>query len=84
LLGIDFVTRTGALASRWRTLFRNVVAWLPLLVSPLLVVGLLAPVGIDTAVALVMSLLLGLALTSLLLPSRGLADRIAGTWPVPR
>ncbi len=84
LLGIVFVNRTGALSSRWRVAWRNLVAWLPVLVLPASVM-LLAPVlGLNGSLVAVIGLSAALALTSALLPKRGLADRLAGTWLVPR
>jgi len=34
--------------------------------------------------ALSLGVVVGLALLSIALPQRGLQDRLAGTWPVPR
>jgi len=84
LLGIVFVTRTGGLASRWRVTARNLLAWLPFLVLPLGVKLLMPMVGISVALLLLPALVAGLAVISVLLPRRGLADRLAGTWLVPR
>jgi hypothetical protein len=84
LLGIVFVNRTGALSSRLRVAWRNLLAWLPFLVLPA-GVKLLAPVlGMNGSTVAVIGLSAGLALASALLPKRGLADRLAGTWLVPR
>jgi hypothetical protein len=84
LLGIAFVNRTGALASRWRVTARNLVAWLPFLLVPLLARLLTPALGRDLGLVVTASFVAGLALISLLLPGRGLADRLAGTWLVPR
>ncbi len=84
VLGVVFVIRTGARASRWRVTARSVAAWLPFVVQPsgiALLSPALGPVGALFSVA---GLCAALALVSVLLPSRGLADRVVGTWPVPR
>jgi eukaryotic-like serine/threonine-protein kinase len=84
LLGINLVTRSGALASRWRVALRNMLAWLPFLTLPF-TVSLLAPaIGLTTSMLLLGGMCAILAIASALLPGRGLADRLAGTWPVPR
>jgi hypothetical protein len=75
VMSITFVTRTGALASRARIFFRNLLAWSPLILiaiprSPLVLAGGL--------------LLLAGILLSIINPQRGLPDRLAGTWMVPK
>ena len=84
LLGIVFVNRTGVIASRWRVAARNMVAWLPFLLQPVGVLLLAPQLGTLGALLLVSGLCTALALISVLLPKRGLADRVAGTWLVPR
>lgn len=84
LLGIVLVTRTGAPASRWRVMARNLVAWLPFLLSPAGTRLLIPPVGVTGALLVMTSLCAALALASVFLPTRGLADRLCGTWLVPR
>jgi len=84
LLGIVFVNRTGALSSRWRVAWRNLVAWLPFLVLPASIKLLAPALGLNGSMAAVIGLSAALALASALLPKRGLADRLAGTWLVPR
>lgn len=84
ITGVTFVRRDGGWASRLRVFWRAMVAWSPLLLGLVLVILLRKPAG-DLNAALLASLpICGLALISLLLPKRGLADRLAGTWPVPR
>jgi len=84
LLGIVFVNRSGALSSRWRVAWRNLAAWLPFLLL-LPGVRLLAPgMGVNGSIVAGVGLSAALALASALLPKRGLADRLAGTWLVPR
>jgi uncharacterized RDD family membrane protein YckC len=78
LLGIFFVDRDGLPASRWRITARNLVAWLPFLLIP-------AALSINELLPIIVGLVvICLTATSLLLPKRGLQDRLAGTWPVPR
>ena len=98
--GIAVVTRTGWEASRLRALGRGLVAWLPLMALLVLlfrssvVAGLQAGSGISdgwqrhpiaiVAIAALGVLFLGGGLWAALHPERGLQDRIAGTWLVPR
>jgi hypothetical protein len=84
LLGIAYVNRRGELASRGRVAARAVVAWLPFLLLPFAVRGLTPLLDSTGALILVLGTAAGLALSSVLLPIRGLADRLAGTWLVPR
>ena len=78
LLGIVFVSRKGLPASRWRVTARNLVAWLPFVLIP-------ATVKLHEILPLIAGLaVIVLTAISLLLPTRGLQDRLAGTWPVPR
>jgi uncharacterized RDD family membrane protein YckC len=84
IAGVAFVRKDGALASRLRVFWRALLAWCPLAVA--LFIAPFHPrwLGpIDPSVFSV-SLVLFMALLSLLLPERGLQDRLAGTWPVPR
>jgi hypothetical protein len=85
IANVTFARRDGARASRLRVFWRALVAW-----SPLVPACFLSAAGLATrtssmwgAVA-VCVVLCGLAIASLLLPKRGLPDRLAGTWPVPR
>jgi hypothetical protein len=81
LAGIALATRNGAMASRGRVLWRNVVAWLPILV--LLCVPFLT--GMRSLAVLGYLIAVGfLALVATLVPARSLSDRIAGTYPVAR
>jgi hypothetical protein len=81
---VTFVRKDGLRASRLRVFWRALVAWSPLLLG-LVLAGMLKVWFGSFAVALVASLFIcGLAILSLALPTRGLPDRLAGTWPVPR
>jgi hypothetical protein len=62
----------------------GLVAWSPLLLVSLLAGILKSPLGTFGAVLLASLLTGGLAILSVALPERGLPDRLAGTWPVPR
>jgi len=84
IAGVTFVRRDGARASRLRVFWRAVLAWCPLLLVWLLVMMLKMPLGTFGAVLLASLLASGLAILSAALPQRGLPDRLAGTWPVPR
>jgi hypothetical protein len=84
IAGVTFVRGDGARASRLRVFWRAIVTWSPLALAAILfgfiyhAIGALAA-GIGAAI-----FFSGLAAISLALPNRGLADRLAGTWPVPR
>ena len=91
LWGVGVVDRSGSEVSRRRALGRALIAW-----SPLVAVVVLASIGRrlfgppDESVAygILSFVLLGLFLAgvvaALLSPSRGVQDRLAGTWLVPR
>ena len=82
--GVTFVRRDGARASRLRVFWRGLVAWSPFLIAPFLFGFMkLAVSGLVAGVAGALFVCL-LAIISLTLPARGLPDRLAGTWPVPR
>ena len=82
--GVTFVRRDGARASRLRMFWRSLVAWSPLLAAPFVFGFLMRPWGGFAAGAVAAFLVCSLAMLSVALPKRGLADRLAGTWPVPR
>lgn len=99
-LGLTFVRRDGKPASRLRVLWRTMVAWCPLALIPLgiaLVMPALAKISPEpmmspeqgfvrvTSVGAVFGVVyLALVVWSALLPGRGIPDRLAGTWMVPR
>jgi hypothetical protein len=82
--GVTFVRRDGARASRLRVFWRGLVAWSPLLAAPVLFGLLVVPCGKPVAATVAALIVCGLTIISLALPQRGLPDRLAGTWPVPR
>lgn len=81
--GVTFVRRDGREASRFRLFWRALVIW-----GPLIGIGILGISAVDMHAygsPLVGAVtIIALAVWSLLLPVRGLPDRLAGTWPVPR
>jgi hypothetical protein len=79
-LGVDFVARDGAPASRWRLLARILLTWSPLLVD----LALTPVLGTVKAEAIMFALFALGVIWTLLDPQRGLPDRLAGTWAVPR
>jgi uncharacterized RDD family membrane protein YckC len=83
LANVTFVRWDGARASRLRVFWRALVAWSPLwLAVPVcLTLGRGHPV---LSRAFACSVVCGLAILSVALRGRGLPDRVAGTWPVPR
>jgi hypothetical protein len=81
--GVTFVRRDGATASRGRLFWRALVAWSPLLPAMTLS-SLSMALKSPRCAAFTLGAVFGLALLSIALPRRGLQDRLAGTWPVPR
>lgn len=82
--GVTFVNRRGQRASRWRLFWRVIVAWSPLGLGLAAFLGSMELLGILGAALLGWAAIGLITLASLLLPERGLPDRLAGTWPVPR
>jgi hypothetical protein len=84
IAGVAYTSKDGALASRLRLLWRSILTWSPLFL--VFIVSILAE-NIwhwDWEPWLALALLGLLAAWSVVLPVRGLQDRLAGTWPVPR
>ena len=90
LAGVTFTRRDGAPASRLRLLWRALLIWCPfgLLAVISAIQGASQALGRGPGPAwtpwLVAGLVCGLPALSLVLPARGLADRLSGAWPVPR
>jgi len=85
--GVTAVTRTGKRACRVRVAWRDLVAWLPMIAWFPLIGYLLATHGAPWAIGaivLFVALYAALAIVSVFLPGRGLADRLAGTRLVMR
>jgi uncharacterized RDD family membrane protein YckC len=81
---ISFVCKNGKPASRLRLLWRVFVTWSPILLAMFFVVFPKTWLSPKTAVVAAVSLLSVLTIVSIALPERGLQDRLAGVWPVPR
>jgi uncharacterized RDD family membrane protein YckC len=83
IANVTFVRRDGRRASRLRTFWRALVTWSPLILTIVFCVSL-AIRHPFLAQSIACGVVGGLAIISVILPNRGLADRLAGTWPVPR
>jgi hypothetical protein len=99
VFGVEVVTRVGAPASRLRTLWRGLLAWSPVIIASILLVpdpvprGAIAitrlpirdagEVGFVIGVCAAAIFVVG-AVWAVMHPERGLQDRIAGTYLVPR
>ncbi|KPK80620.1 MAG: hypothetical protein AMJ81_11725, partial [Phycisphaerae bacterium SM23_33] len=94
VLGVVAVKRDGSRAGRLRVLWRALVTWLPFLLGSVALVTRFMQAGpavfqdvsvvLRTAPGLALPLFAALAIVSALLPERGIQDRLAGTWLVPR
>jgi hypothetical protein len=83
IAGVTYVRKDGVRASRLRLFWRAMVVWGP--VFPVFVVAILAhTIHWVWQPWLALGILGLLAAASIALPVRGLQDRLAGTWPVPR
>jgi hypothetical protein len=83
IANVTFVRRDGAKASRLRLFWRALVAWSPFGLA-MVVFALWHRTNPVFGATLGFATISALALLSLALPRRGLPDRLAGTWPVPR
>ena len=83
LFGIAVQTMDGSRASRLRCLLRAVVAWSPLLLPYLAIVAGHESIGTELLWILFPLAVLG-AIYTIIRPERGIQDRIAGTYLVPR
>jgi eukaryotic-like serine/threonine-protein kinase len=88
LLGFEIVTADGRRAGRGRVLARAAIAWSPLLV-PLVFTGVVEAIGAHLPdmiplFAAGLGIQFAGAMVALARPARGLQDRLAGTWIVPR
>jgi len=93
LLGIATVTRAGGRASRPRLIGRTLLAWIPLMLGAAISLmawlswmpGLEASAPKITQLITILGLvLLGIVAATAWKPARSLADRLTGTWLVPR
>jgi uncharacterized RDD family membrane protein YckC len=83
LFGIAIQTEEGSKASRWRCLVRAFAAWSLLLLPWLVIVGGHESIG-NKLLLVLGPLTAGGAVYSIIRPERGIQDRIAGTYLVPR
>jgi len=81
---VTFARKDGLRASRLRVFWRALVSWSVIVLGLALVVALKGSVSLLTAMFWGALLVCGLTTLSVALPDRGLPDRLAGTWPVPR
>jgi hypothetical protein len=88
LLGFEVVTADGAVASRGRVLARTAIAWSPILVPVLAATTLggvaSSPFSLLGVLWIALAVLLAGAVLAIVSTTRGLQDRLAGTWLVPR
>jgi serine/threonine protein kinase len=84
IFGLEIVTARGQPARRFRVLARAVLIWSPLLLVPWVtpVLGRILPDLAATPWWLLA--MLGGAIAVAINPARGVQDRLAGTWVVPR
>ena len=89
--GVEVVTRIGAPASRVRTLWRGLLAWSPVIIAFVLLTP--NPILLRIRDAREVAFVIGVcaaaifvvgAVWAVMHPERGLQDRIAGTYLVPR
>jgi len=90
MIGLAVVTRDGNQISRGRSIARTLIAWAPILAWLVLVpnrtvmgFGPASPLPV-LAISLAFGAMIGGVVWTIAATSRGLHDRIAGTWVVPR
>lgn len=93
-LGLAVVTRNGEEIRRWRSVARVLIAWSSAIVwiawsvgsAPLFAPELDAPLGLTSlwGMAFAFVPLLAGTVWAITHPTRGIHDRLAGTWVVPR
>jgi uncharacterized RDD family membrane protein YckC len=84
IAGVAYTRKDGALPSRLRLLWRAILTWCPLFLAFSVSILERKIWHLDWEPLLALALLGLLAVWSVALPVRGLQDRLAGTWPVPR
>jgi len=82
--GVAIVGKDGKPATGTQTTRRSLFSWLPCLLSPAFTALLAVCMDIDAACLIIFGLMAGFAVLSAIIPDRGLPDRLAGTWLVPR
>jgi len=86
-IGLAVVTRDGKEISRWRSLARTLIAWVPMLVVLLPMPALISQgqgPAFVVSVGLAFLVMIAGVVWTITAADRGLHDRIAGTWVVPR
>lgn len=84
IMGLELVIADGRSASRMRVLARTAMTWSPVLVVPLLMRFVTwIPPDLDGQLWWMLSMVAG-AVVIAIWPARGVPDRLAGTWVVPR
>ena len=84
MMGLEFVTADGRPASRLRVLARTAITWSPVLLVPFVMPFVARiPPGLTGTPWWMLGMLTG-AVVIAMTPPRGVQDRIAGTWVVPR
>ena len=83
IAGVTFVRKDGQRASRLRLLWRAIVTGSPLFLAFFLSIAAISQ-QLNWGPWLTLGIPGLLAVFSVALPQRGLQDRLAGTWPVPR
>jgi hypothetical protein len=91
ILGLELVTTDGRPASRLRVVGRTLLTWLPLLLGLMAVlaaraIGVPIPgfIVFTSGMGLGLLVTLAAAIFAVARPERGIQDRLAGTWIVPR
>jgi uncharacterized RDD family membrane protein YckC len=84
IAGVTYTRKDGARVSRLRLLWRWILTWCPLILVFIVSILALNIWHLDWELWLPLVLLGLLAVWSVALPERGIQDRLAGTWPVPR
>jgi serine/threonine protein kinase len=84
MMGLELVTADGRPASRLRVLARTAITWSPVLLVPFVMPFVpQLPSGLTGAPWWMLGMAAG-AVVIAISPGRGVQDRIAGTWVVPR
>jgi len=83
MMGLELVTADGRSASRLRVLVRTAITWSPILVVPL-VMRFVTPIPANLGQPWWMLGMIAGAIVIAIWPARGVQDRLAGTWVVPR
>jgi hypothetical protein len=84
LADVAVVFRDGTPANNFRKAHRSLIAWLPVLVAPVIYAICLTAMNASYAALLTLAVITVIACFSTLLPGRSLQDRLAKTWLVPR